>query len=155
MTSVSSPNSFLKINLGIQVNRTTSALPQTGDLTVFNVTGGKIVVTSLVGVVTTVVQTQANAIKVKSVPTVGTSKDISGTLDISAYEVGAIVSLDGTALTTALSGTNAGGALLQRGGGIIVPVGALKVNAAASSTGAMAWQLTYYPYDSGAAAVAA
>jgi hypothetical protein len=155
MTSVSNPNSFLKINLGLQVVRTTSAIAQTGDLTLFNVTGGKVVVTSLVGTVTTIIQAQANAVKIKSVPTTGTAKDLSGTLDINAFEVGSLVTLDGTALTTALSGSNAGGALLTRGAGILVPIGSLKMNAAASSTGAIQWTVTYYPYDSGAAVQAA
>lgn len=155
MTSVSSPNSFLKINLGVQVIRTTSALPATTDLSLFTVTGGKIVVTSLVGTVTTVIQAQANAVKIKSVPTTGTSKDISTTLDINAYEAGALISLDGTSLATTLSGTNAGAALLMRGPGILVPIGAIKLNTAATNTGAVQWTLTYYPYDNGAAAVAA
>lgn len=155
MTSVSSPNSFLKINLGVQVIRTTSALPATTDLTLFTVTGGKIVVTSIVGTVTTVIQSQANAVKLKSVPTTGTSKDISGTFDVNAMEVGGLLSLDGTTLATALSGTNAGAALVGRGGGILVPIGSIKLNTAATNTGAIQWTLTYYPYDNGAAAVAA
>lgn len=155
MTSTSNPNSFLKINLGIQVVRATSSLPATTDLTLFTVTGGKIVVTSIVGTVTTVIQAQANAVKLKSVPTTGTAKDISGTFDVNAMEAGGILSLDGTTLGTALSGTNAGAALVGRGAGILVPIGAIKLNTGATNTGAIQWTLTYYPYDSGAAAVAA
>lgn len=141
--------------LGTKVDRATSALPATGDLTLFTVAGGRIVITSLVGQVTTVIQAQANAIKIKSVPTTGTAKDISGTLDINAFEVGALVSLDGTALSTALSGTNAGAALVTRPTGIIVPIGALKLNTAATNTGAMKWSLTYFAYDDGASVAAA
>lgn len=155
MTSVSSPNSFLKVNLGIQVIRATSALPATTDLTLFTVTGGRVVVTSVVGVVTTIIQAQANAVKLKSVPTTGTSKDISGTLDVNAFEVGGLISLDGTTLSTALSGTNAGAALVGRGAGILVPIGSVKLNTAATNTGAVQWTITYYPYDSGAAVQAA
>lgn len=141
--------------LGVKVDRTTSALPATTDLTLFTVTGGRVIITSLVGEVTTAIQAQANAVKIKSVPTTGTSKDISGTLDINGYEVGALVSLDGTALSTALSGTNAGGALITKPGGIIVPVGAIKLNTAATNTGAMKWSITYIPYEQGASVAAA
>lgn len=141
--------------LGLKVDRATSSLPATGDLTIFTVTGGRVIVTSLLGEVTTVIQAQANAVKIKSVPTTGTAKDISGTLDINGYEVGALISLDGTALSTALSGTNAGGALAQKANGIFVPVGSIKLNTAATNTGAVKWSITYIPYDDGATIAAA
>lgn len=144
-----------RIILGIKVDRTAANLPASTDDTLFTVTTGRIVLTSLVGEVTTVVQAQANAIKIKSVPTTGTAGDISGTLDINAFEVGALVSLNGTALTTALSGANASAALNLRGAGIVVPIGAIKLNTAATNTGAMKWSMTYYPYDLGASVAAA
>lgn len=155
MTTVNTAASYRFGILGKKVDRTTSALPATTDLTIFTVTGGRIIVTSILGEVTTVIQAQANAIKLKSVPTTGTTKDISGTLDINAYEVGALVSLDGTALTTALSGTNAGAALAMKAQGIFVPIGAIKLNTAATNTGAMKWSITYIPYDDGASVAAA
>jgi hypothetical protein len=155
MTVIQSASGIRTSILGIKKDRTTSSLPATGDLSIFTITGGRIIVTSIVGEVTTIIQAQANAIKLKSVPTTGTTKDISGTLDINAYEVGALISLDGTALSTALSGTNAGAALSMRGGGIVVPIGAIKLNTAATNTGAIKWSLTYIPYEDGAVAVAA
>lgn len=155
MTTLYSARAYRQGILGVKVDRVTSTLPQTADLSIFTVTGGKILVTSLVGEVTTVIQAQANALKIKSVPTTGTSKDISGTLDVNAFEVGALISLDGTTLATTLSGTNAGGALALRAQGIIVPIGAIKYNTAASSTGAIKWSLTYVPYDDAASVVAA
>jgi hypothetical protein len=155
MTVVQSASGIRTSILGIKVDRTTSTLPASTDLSIFTVTGGRIIVTSLVGEVTTIIQAQANAIKVKSVPTTGTAKDISGTLDINAFEVGALISLDGTALSTALSGTNAGAALNTKGGGIVVPIGAIKYNTAATNTGSIKWSITYIPYDNGAVVVAA
>lgn len=150
-----SGSAILKANFGLQVIRTTSSLPGTGDLSIFTVATGRVILTSLVGQVTTAIQAQANAIKIKSVPTTGTAKDLSGTLDVNGFEVGALISLDGTALTTTLSGTNAGGALITRTGGILVPVGAIKLNTAATNTGAIQWTCTYIPYDTGASVAAA
>jgi len=141
--------------LGRKVDRATSTLPATGDLSIFTVSGGRIILTSLLGEVTVAIQAQANAIKVKSVPTTGTAKDLSATLDINAFEVGALISLDGTALSTTLSGTNAGGALALRGVGIFVPIGAIKYNTAATNTGSIKWSMTYIPYDDLATVVAA
>lgn len=155
MTVVQSASGIRTSILGIKVDRVTSTLPGTGDLSIFTVSGGRIIVTSIVGEVTTVIQAQANAIKLKSVPTTGTSKDISATLDINAYEVGALISLDGTALSTTLSGTNAGAALSTRGTGIVIPIGAIKYNTAATNTGAIKWSITYIPYDNAAVVVAA
>lgn len=155
MTSVSSPNSFLKINYGIQVIRATSSLPATTDLTLFNVTGGRIVLTSLVGQVTTVIQTQACNIKLKSVPTTGTSGDISGVLNISAFEVGSLISADlSGALTAVMLGVDAHVTPLKTGA-LLVPIGGLKLNTSATNTGAIQWTATYFPYDSGAAIAAA
>jgi hypothetical protein len=144
-----------KLAFGIKVDRATATIPATTTQTLFTVTGGRIILTGLVGEVTTIIQAQANAIKIVSTPTTGTAKDISGTLDINAFEVGALVSLDGTALSTALSGTNAGAALFARGAGIVVPIGAIRLNTAATNTGAMKWSLTYVPFDDGAAVAAA
>jgi hypothetical protein len=155
MTTVIQDASLRQLDFGRQVIRTTSSLPASTDLTIFTVAGGRVVLTSLVGQVTTVIQAQANAIKIKSVPTTGTTKDISGTLDINAYEVGALISLDGTALSTALSGTNAGAALICTRAGILIPVGSIELNTAATNTGAIQWTCTYVPYDTGAGITAA
>ena len=155
MTSIYTANAYRLGILGKKVDRTTASIAATGDTTIFTVTGGRIIVTSLIGEVTTVIQAQANALKIKSVPTTGTAKDISGTLDINGYEVGALISLDGTALTTALSGTNAGAALAMKPSGIFVPIGAIKYNTAATNTGAIKWSITYIPYDDAASVVAA
>lgn len=155
MTVVQSASGIRTSILGIKVDRPTSSLPASTDLSIFTVTGGRIIVTSILGEVTTVIQAQACALKLKSVPTTGTAKDISGTFDVNALEVGGLISLDGTALSTTLSGTNAGGALATRGSGIFVPIGAIKYNTAATNTGAIKWSITYIPYDNGAVVTAA
>jgi hypothetical protein len=97
-----------RILFGIKVDKAATALPASTDGTLFTVSTGRIVVTGMIGEVTTIVQAQACAVKLKSVPTTGTAKDISGTFDVNAMEVGGLLTLDGTALSTALSGTNAG-----------------------------------------------
>lgn len=155
MTTIVNNTQLRALALGRKVDRTTSSLPATTDLTLFTITGGRIIVTSVVGEVTTAIQAQACAVKLKSVPTTGTAKDISGTLDVNAFEVGALISLDGTALTTALSGGNAGAALATTRGGVVVPIGALKVNTAATNTGSVKWSITYIPYDDGSTVAAA
>lgn len=142
-----------KLLLGQKVDRAAAALPQTAAGTLFTVTGGRILLTSIVGQVTTVIQTQANNTKLQSVPTVGTAVDLCAVLDISADEVGCLYGITGT-LATAMVGANAG-ATVAPSAALVVPVGAIKLNCAASNTGAVKWSLTYVPLDSGASVAAA
>lgn len=141
------------ILLGQKVDRATAALPQTTAGTLFTVTGGRIALTSIVGEVTTVIQTQANNTKLQSVPTTGTTVDLCATLDITADEVGCLYGITGL-FSDALVGSAAGATVLPRNP-VIVPVGAIKLNCAASNTGAVKWSITYIPLDDGASVAAA
>lgn len=140
------------ISLGFKVDRATAALPQTAAGSLFAVIGGRIALTSIVGEVTTVIQTQANNAKLQSVPTVGTTVDLCTVLDITAKEVGALFGITGL-FSDALVGGTAGSTVLPRNP-VIVPVGNIKLNCAASNTGAVKWSITYIPLDD-AATVAA
>lgn len=153
MTNITSNSSVRQVALGRKVDRATASIAATGSTSIFTITGGRIILTSLVGEVTTVIQAQANALKILSTPTTGTAKDISGTFDINALEAGGLVSLDGVALTTALSGTNAGAAIARCS--FLIPIGSLKYNTAATNTGSIKWSMTYIPYDDGASVAAA
>jgi hypothetical protein len=140
------------ISLGFKLDRATAALPQTAAGSLFAVTGGRIALTSIVGEVTTIIQTQANNTKLQSVPTVGTTVDLCAVLDITAKEVGALFGITGL-FSDALVGGTAGSTVLPRNP-VIVPVGNIKLNCAASNTGAIKWSITYIPLDD-AATVAA
>lgn len=141
------------IALGRKVDRATAALPQTTAGTLFTVTGGRILLTSIVGEVTTIIQTQANNTKLQSVPTTGTTVDLCAVLDITADEVGCLYGITGT-FATAMVGANAGATVIPSVA-VIVPIGAIKLNCAASNTGSVKWSLTYVPLDDGASVVAA
>jgi hypothetical protein len=141
------------ILLGQKVDRAAAALPQTAAGSLFTVTGGRIAVTSIVGEVTTVIQTQANNTKLQSVPTVGTTVDLCAVLDITAKEVGALFGVTGL-FSDALVGGTAGATVLPRNP-VIVPIGAIKLNCAASNTGAVKWSITYIPLDDAASVAAA
>lgn len=141
------------IALGRKVDRATAALPQTTAGTLFTVTGGRILLTSIVGEVTTIIQTQANATKLQSVPTTGTAVDLCATLDITADEVGCLYGITGT-LATAMVGANAGATVIPTVA-LVVPIGAIKLNCAASNTGSVKWSITYVPLDNAATVAAA
>lgn len=138
---------------GITVERDTAALPQTTAEALFTVSGGRVLLTSIVGEVTTVIQTQANNTKLTANPTTGTSVDICTVLNISADEVGALYSITGT-FADALAG-GAAGAVAAPAVPVVLPVGTLDLDCAASNTGAVKWVATYVPLDVGASLTAA
>jgi hypothetical protein len=141
------------IAFGVQVTSSYTALPATTLHTLFTVAGGRVVVTSLTGIVTTVVQAQACAIKLVATPGAGTANDMSGTLDINAAEAGALLSLHGTLATALQGGVSKSGAVPAMNFAQIVNTGTIGVNTAATNTGAITWTATYIPYDTGATLV--
>lgn len=152
--SVLNPGGSLRAALlGQAVERATAALPQTTQSALFTVTGGRIIVTSIVGEVTTVIQTQANNTKIVSNPTTGTDVDLCAVLDITADQVGCLYGITGT-FSDAMVGANAGATIIPARM-IVVPVGTIDLNCAASNTGSVKWKLTYVPLDDGASVSAA
>lgn len=139
--------------LGIKVDKASAVLPNSGVATIyFTVSGGRVLLTGLVGEVTTIVQAQATTFKWTSVPTTGTGVDMCATVDLNAKEAGCLIGITGLPADAAVA-TNAGlttGFKQQ----MIVPTGTLKVTTGATSSGATKWSLFYIPIDDGAAVVA-
>ena len=141
------------IRFGIKVDRATASLPQTTQSALFTVATGRVLLTGIVGEVTTVIQTQANNTKIVSNPTTGTDVDLCAVLNITAKEVGTLFGITGL-FSDALVGANAGAGVLPRNG-IVIPIGTIDLNCAASNTGSVKWSVTYVPLDNGATITAA
>lgn len=144
------------LEAGILVSRATAALPATTSQNIFTISGGRILLVSLVGEVTTIIQAQATTVKVTSTPTTGSAIDMSSTgADVNALEVGGRISLaNPPAAATALVKTNAGYTNLSAVN-TVVPIGSLSYTTGATSTGSIKWDMLYIPLDSNAAVVAA
>jgi hypothetical protein len=150
------PNSDLRfLTYGRKVDRAAATIPQTAAQTIFNVTGGRILVTALVGTVTTVIGGTATTLKVTSTPTSGTAVDVASATAITSKEVGAIATLPGTAGSALVVNNAGGGGQIPGHQPYIVPPGALSVTTSASTTGAMSWSLMYVPLDDGVTVTAA
>lgn len=140
--------------LGIAVSRATAALPATALGAIFTVTGGRILIRSLIGEVTTAIQAQACTVKVTSTPTTGTAVDLCAvSASISGLEVGGKLTLPAAAATAMVVG-NAGGVIGDQAKWI-VPIGSIGITTSATNTGSVKWDLIYVPIDSGAQVVAA
>jgi hypothetical protein len=124
--------------------RKTQTLPQTGTTKLFTVTGN-VIIDQIIGEVTTVIETQANATKLVANPTVGADVDLCVALDISADALGSTYNITGT-LTDALVNVP-GGAGVLAGGKVLVHDGTIDLNCAASNTGSIKWTVHWTPVD--------
>jgi len=153
MTAMIQGDQVRSVVFGQRVEKTALAITGISTKPLFLITGGPILITSFVGVVTTIFQAQANAAKIVATPTVGTVNDLSGTVETNGAIVGALFGLTGLAADAMVLSTGGGVSNLRNP--IVVNTGTIGLNTAASSTGAARWILTYVPLDLGAAAVAA
>ena len=146
--------------LGVRVQRAAAVLPAgAADGALFSVSGGRVLVTSLVGEVTVVMPGGANSIKLKYNPTAaGSDFDLCTAVAITSDAVGQTYTLAGDVETP--------GALLVAGAvgqanpvfakALMLSEGDIEVDCTDGQvTGQVAWTLTYIPLDDGAAVAAA
>lgn len=139
---------------GSKVDRPTAALPASTTGALFTVAGGRVLVTSIVGRVTTNIQAQANAIKLVATPSgSGAVNDLSGTVESNALAAGGLLSITGLAGDAMVKSTGGGVSTLRNP--VIVAAGTIGLSAAATNTGSVEWSLTYVALDNGATVSAA
>lgn len=140
---------------GVQIRRVEKSaanLPQSTAAAIFNVNGGRIEIISLVGEVTTVIETQANNTKLVANPTVGADVDLCAVNDITADAVGTMYSITND-FSDAMVATTSGAietSPTANSRNVIVAAGTIDLNCAASNTGQTKWVILYRAIDSGA-----
>lgn len=156
MTAIIQGDQTRTLVLGSQVNRATAALPQTATGGLFTVSGGRILLTSIVGEVTTVIQTQANNTQLVATPTVGVVAPLCAVLDITARAVGVLLTVSGLVSDALIASgaTTITGAVSGQVRPLIVAAGVIGLSCAASNTGAIKWSMTYVAIDNGASVAA-
>ena len=131
--------------LGVRVDRA-AATHAAATTPYFHIYGGRVLMTMLLGKVTTA--SGANACSWVANPTTGTAtQKVCGNLDIDPAVVGDSLTITGLAGDAMIYGTTAG--LGTMGRGVILNVGTLDFVAAAAD-GATSWQMWYIPLDDGA-----
>ena len=142
-----------ELQLVTPVARATAALPASTAGALFTITGGNVELIALVGEVTTVIQTLANATKLTFNPNAtGASTDLCTSLDITADAVGTLYSITGTAGDQLQNGLLIVPALAQP---LILAPGTIDLDCAATSSGQVQWFLVYRRIESGASVAAA
>jgi hypothetical protein len=146
------------ITLGILVNKATGTVAN-GATSLFTIAGGRVLITSLVGRVTTAIGSTTSNCKLVYNPTAaGTSFDMCTAVDIASDAVEQTYYITGSVAST--GALLVGGAVGQANpifeDGYLVQAGAIEQNLSADPVGgAITWSVTYVPYDVGASLVAA
>ena len=139
---------FTTIAQGFTASKAAATLPATGNQTIFTISGGRVLVSLLLGQVTTLCDATATNLKITSVPTVGTAGDVAANLAIANLEAGTLLVAEGDG--TALIGVNAGFAPALINVPFILPAGILRITTSATNAGATKWDIWYHPLDQGA-----
>lgn len=164
MSTIIQGNELRQIGLGIRVEKTAFTLPQTASTNIFTVTGGRVMITSLVGIVTTVLGATATNLNLTYTPSGGAAADISAATVCTSDAVGTYYTITGVAADL-LSAQKVGGTEVPTvtwaptptflTGSLVFGAGSMQLKSSANNTGATAWVITYVPLDNGAAVVAA
>ena len=134
--------------LGQTVERATAVIA-IGTAPLFTVSGGRIVVTQILGEITVVMQAIATTLRLQADPTLGTTRNLCADLDVNAYAAGDLLGITGIN-TDAMQPPATGGALEAQTMGVIVQEGTIDLVAGANNTGSVKWTLKYIPLDDGA-----
>jgi hypothetical protein len=139
--------------LGQTVERATAVIA-IGTHHLFTVTGGRIVVTQILGEITTGMQAIATTLQLQSDPDTGTTRALCVALDVNAYAEGDLLGITGINTDTMIPPATAGSIEAQLVG-VIVQEGTIDLIAGANNTGSVKWILKYIPLDDGAVVTAA
>ena len=138
--------SLTKGLLGLRVDRATDNILTGEDL--FTIAGGRVLVTQIVGEVTTIMETKTINFKLTANPTTGTSTDMCANLDLTAAEAGTLLTISGTEADALRKGSS--GSIVAQNNPVVVAIGAIEATVGATHTGSIKWSLWYVPLDEGA-----
>jgi hypothetical protein len=154
-----------EIAFGEQVITEDLTLPQTGTADLFTVSGGLVLLTSLIGVVTTVIASSDPELTLGLHPSAGTAETagLATSEALTSAEVGSLIGLSDTSVVSGDPDVFTVGPLqvgVHAGNGLslikpmVIPSGFITWTTGANKTGAIKWYLTYVPLDTGASVAA-
>ncbi len=157
MSVLLDPVAFRKALFGLKVDRAASALPQTGSTAIYTVSGGGVLITSLLGRVVTALGATVTNLKLQFTPSGGAATDLYANVAVTSAAAGRTITPNaaiGSALVLGAAGHLAG-APIPGASGLFLPAGSLAMVTDANDTGTLQWSLTYVPLDDGAVVAAA
>lgn len=142
-----------RLQLGSRVTRSAAALPGAALGNIFTITGGRVLITSLTGIVIATLS-GTNSTTVGITPTAAGATSAPAALSsagIIPVTIGCVVSskLDGAAMVVTPAGS------LIAPTPYMAPAGVITVTTASTTTGTVQWEVLYVPLDDGASVAAA
>ena len=138
---------------GFRVEQPATTTPQGADAAKFTITGGRVLLISIVGEVTVAIASGANNMKLKFNPTAtGADQDLCATLDIVSDPVGELYTITGVVADAMRSDLLIGQGMTNS---LILSEGDIEIDNSGSTAGEIKWTAHYMPLDDGAALVAA
>jgi len=141
-------HSLQNISMGIPLFRAATTCPQTAAFAIFNIVGGRVLMTYLAGEITVLLGAVGN-LTIEENPTAGTTEVVGTALAIGTYPQGDMVGITGLDNAACVPAA-AGGIPAMTNQGRVLRVGTLDWRQTASSTGEIQWFCTYIPLDDGA-----
>jgi hypothetical protein len=141
------------LNRGNLVTKGPAVVPNAAPGNLFTVSGGAVLITSLIGKVTTVFTASATTLNMGAAPTTGTANAsaIHAITVLTSAAVGAWVTpVLASGIATVGIVANAISWTENDGGQFVVDAGSITYQASAANTGQIKWFLTYLPLDDGA-----
>jgi hypothetical protein len=143
---------LLLANYGPTVVRAAAVLPATATTAYFTIVTGNVLITSIVGQVTTVMSGTATNLKLNVLSTATTGNaDICANVAVTSLAVGSFFTIPSIGSGNAAT---VGVAPVQNNEFVVGP-GSIRAITDATNTGAMKWYLNYIPLDPGAYVAAA
>lgn len=140
--------SFLSQNTALTyAQRAGAVLPQTLQKPIFTITG-KVLITHILGEVTTVIQATANATKLCYRTEAGTSSDLCATNDITGDVLASYYTITGLPAAAMVNSTSSPAIKLSNP--LTLNAGTIDLNCAGSATGAIKWTIHYTALEPGA-----
>jgi hypothetical protein len=136
-----------KVVNGIMVEKAAVAIAGISTKSLFTVAGGRVIVKTLLGEVTTGLEAKANNCKFNHTPTGGIAVDLSAAVECNGDVAGTLYGITGLP-ATAMSVTI--GTAVNSAYDIVLKPGVIGFNTAADATGAIKATVVYVPLDDGA-----
>jgi hypothetical protein len=151
MSVYDDPAAFRKAQFGLRASKSTGTLAAT-TIALFTIAGGKVLLTSIVGEVTTAI-TVANSYKLQHNPTTGTTSDLVAATDIGTTDTpaGSLLGFQGLAADSIIQAPGKIATLKQP---LVLTAGQIE-SVSAGTDGVILWVVTWVPLDDGATLVAA
>lgn len=139
---------FRDLVFGLKVDKATAVLPATAYGALFTVSGGRVLVTGLVGEFTVAADATATTVKVTGTPTTGTAVDWTSATAVTSKEIGAQMTLPAAAGSALVVSNGGAGGQLQLKSPFVAAIGTIGITTSATNAGSAKWTIFYVPLDS-------